>query len=271
MHLRPVDKVGTTFYTLTLGFGHSNPDHTFRGYLLKSRKTDNKSLTRQNAAQAFRQSEGFEKLSVEEIDELACETKTALYKKGEIIFREDDPTDFLYLVQEGLVRLYKMTPSGVELTLTVAGHADTLNSAALFLGAHYASAQALSEVTILMVTRQSFFTFLAHHPHAIIEITTVLARRIRKGDSRAISMLGIDVQARIATSLMSLAAKFGAKLPFSQKEIANCAGTTTETTSRVLSHLKEQGIIAYTPKRRIILLSDMKKLGQLAYSDEGWI
>jgi CRP-like cAMP-binding protein len=78
------------------------------------------------------------------------------------------------------------------------------------------------------------------------------------------------VQVRIAICLGALARRFGDNLPFSQRELANCAGTTAETTSRVLGRLKEQAVIGYTARTRSIQILDMDGLNQLAGGEEGW-
>ncbi len=213
----------------------------------------------------------FQKLSADDAKKFLAQAKLLRYQKGVVIFAEGESAKSLYVVMKGLVKLYKTTLSGVHLTMTVAGPSDTLNAAGLHVGEYFTSAQCLTDTTLLKVTDDAYFAFLTEHPQLSIEVSNLLAKRVRREADRAVSLLGVDVQARIAVSLVSLAAKFGTDLPLSQKEIAECAGTTTETMSRILRKFRQQGIVAYGRQRSTVQILDMSRLNQLANVLDGWI
>jgi CRP-like cAMP-binding protein len=221
--------------------------------------------------ETFQQCRLFHGLAADDIKGLSCHAVTVHYKKGTSIFEEGNPADFFYVVQDGLVKVYKSTSSGKTLTFTVAGRGDTLNATAVSGDNYYMSAQTLNDVTVLRTGRKLYHSFLAEHSSIAIELVRVLSSRLNRECDRVVRLLGEDVEQRLIISLFTLARKFGTSLSLTREELANCAGTTTETAIRILSRLKKQGIIGRASGRGGILVSDMTKLHKLVVEDEGWI
>ncbi len=65
------------------------------------------------------------------------------------------------------------------------------------------------------------------------------------------------VEQRIARTLLRLSSKLGHTLPFTRQEIADMSGTTTETAIRVMSRLKDGGIIR-SVRGKIVILDELK-------------
>jgi CRP-like cAMP-binding protein len=89
-----------------------------------------------------------------------------------------------------------------------------------------------------------------------------LGGRLRDAQTRLLDLAGEKVEQRLASALLRLSSKLGPTLPFTRQEIADMTGTTTETTIRVMSRLKERGIIRSTRGKVIIL--DKEKLRLLS-------
>ena len=81
--------------------------------------------------------------------------------------------------------------------------------------------------------------------------------RLRDAQGRLRDFAGERVEQRLAGTLLMLCSKLGPDLPFAQQEIANMTGTTSETTSRVLSQLKDRGII-HSGRSKIVILDELK-------------
>lgn len=234
-------------------------------------QTCNAKLQEETKIEALQQCQLFRELSVDDIKELSCHAITVHYKKSVSIFEEGSSADFFYVVQDGLVKVYKSTSSGKVLTFNVAGRGDTLNATAVSGDNYFMSAQTLNDVTVLKIGRKPYHTFLSKHSSIALELIGILSRRLNRECDRVVRLLGEDVEQRLIISLVALARKFGTSLPLTREELANCAGTTTETAIRVLSRLKKQSIIGCAPRRGGILVSDMAKLHKLVVEDEGWM
>ena len=85
---------------------------------------------------------------------------------------------------------------------------------------------------------------------------------MRDSQSRLRDLAGERVEQRLARLLLMLSARLGTTLPFTRQEISDMAGTTTETTIRVLSQWKDRKIISSI--RGQITIADETKLKLMA-------
>jgi len=123
-----------------------------------------------------------------------------------------------------------------------------------------ASAQAVVETKVVGIKRGDFLSFLTSRPQVALRIINVLGGRLRDAQSRLRDLAGERVEQRLASVLLMLSAKLGLTLPFTRQEIADMTGTTIETAIRVMSHLKDRGIIRSVRGKVIILDKEKLKL-----------
>lgn len=210
--------------------------------------------------ETFRKSKLFRELRPEVVRELAALSSAVRFEKGDTLFSDGDPAEFFYLVHSGLVKLYKGAPSGKNLTITVSTRGETLNGLALSLDEYFMTAQAMGDLVVLRIARKEFLSFVNRNPEIALQMVVVLAKRLNRDYVRLVDVIGERIETRIAHSLCVLAQKFGTKLSLTREELADFAGTTTETTIRVLSKLKREGIISTSPTRGEIIIADLEKL-----------
>lgn len=201
----------------------------------------------------------FKGLTSGEIRELALAASAFLYAKGGYIFTDGDPAEFLYLAQDGLIKLHKGSSSGKSFTFKIATLGDTLNASALPMKRYFLSAQAMTDATVLRIPQKAFWAFVSRHPEIAINIIGVVAKGLETEYNRIVDLIGEEVELRIVHSLFALASKFGPNLMLKREELANYAGTTTETTIRILSKLRKKGIIS-SAGRGTITIPNLAKL-----------
>jgi CRP-like cAMP-binding protein len=210
--------------------------------------------------ETFAECQIFRNLSLGEIKEISEHATPISYEKGSFIFETGEPADYLYIVQEGSVKLHSTSPSGKTLTFEISTRGGTLNGSALSTKTYFMSAQALTDVTVLRMGRQEFFGFVARYPNLAMEIIHLLSSRLKAEYERMVGIQRDEMERRVCQSLLALSSKFGSKLSLKREELADYTGTTTETTIRVLSRLKKAGIISCSSRRREIVISDLAKL-----------
>lgn len=210
--------------------------------------------------EVFKQCQIFKDLSVSETRKLAFDATPIVFKKGTFIFRDGDPADFFYIVHEGLVQVYKTSSSGKNITFTIATRGDTLNASALSVENYFVSTQAMNDVTVLRIGRKEFLAFVSRHSNAAMGIIAAMAQRLNIEYEKIVDIVGEEVELRLVHSLYTLASKFGTTLSLTRQELANFAGTTTETTIRVLSKLKKKGVISRSAGRGEIVISNLTML-----------
>jgi len=129
---------------------------------------------------------------------------------------------------------------------------------AVFEGKPYpASAQVVADTKILGIKKKDFLSFLSTRPRVALSIINILGGRLRDAQGRLKDLAGERVEQRLARTLLMLYSKLGPTLPFTRQEIADMAGTTTETAIRVTSQLKDRGIIR-SIRGKIIILDETK-------------
>ena len=205
-------------------------------------------------AEILRESLIFSSLSEGELAELSEIAVERRFKPGEFVFWDGDAPDWFYMVAEGTVKVLKHSSSGKEFLIAFFGSGEMFGEVAVFENKPYpASAQAMAEISVLAIRREDFLSFLAHRPEVSIRIMSVLGERLRDAQGRLRDLVGERVEQRLARTLLMLSSKLGPSLPFTRQEIADMAGTTIETTIRVMSRLKDRGIIRSARGKTIIL------------------
>lgn len=209
-------------------------------------------------AEVLRQSLMFSSLNEDELAELSRLAIERNFKPEEFVFWEGDAPDYFYTVIEGRIKILKYSSSGKEFIIAFFGSGEMFGEVAVFEGKPYpASAQAVADTKILGIKKDDFLSFLADRPRVALGIINILGGRLRDAQSRLKDLAGERVEQRLARTLLMLSSKLGPTLPFTRQEIADMAGTTTETAFRVTTQLKDRGIIR-SARGKIIILDETK-------------
>ena len=200
----------------------------------------------------------FSSLSDDELNELADLAIEKSYMLNEFIFWDGDAPEWFYIIAEGKVKVLKHSSSGKEFVIAFFGPGEMFGEVAVFENKPYpASAQAVVATKVVGIKTDKFLSFLANRSQVALRIISILAGRLRDAQSRLRDLASERVEQRLASVLFMLSAKLGCNLPFTRQEIADMAGTTTETAIRVMSQLKDRGIIRST-RGKVIILDENK-------------
>ena len=208
--------------------------------------------------EVLRQSFIFSTLNDKELGELANLASEYSFGANDFVFWDGDSPDRLYIVVEGKVKVIKHSSLGKEFTIAFFGPGEMFGEVAVFENKPYpASARAATEARVLGIKRNDFLSFLASRPQIALGIINVLSGRLRDAHTRLRDLAGERVEQRLASLLIMLSSKLGLTLPFTRQEIADMAGTTIETAIRVMSNLRDRGIIRST-RGKVIILDEQK-------------
>jgi len=196
-----------------------------------------------------------------EISRLFTEEK---YQRDDYIFFEGDPPDWFHIIKEGKVKLVKHSDTGKDVILQIFAPGEMFGEASLFDRKPYpSSAQAMEPCTILKLSRKDFLLFFGRHPFVATEMIMELGRQLREAHA-TIKSLAVDrVEQRIASILLKLADQLGTRegggivlnLSLTRQDLADIAGTTVETTIRVMSRFTKSKIIKPVSGKILILNS----------------
>jgi CRP/FNR family cyclic AMP-dependent transcriptional regulator len=194
----------------------------------------------------------FSQLNEDDLDKIRNLCVTQHYIKDQIILIEEEAGNTLFLIQKGRVKVSRMSDDGREVILSILEPGDFFGELSLIDGkARSASVTAIEDSEVLMLRRGDFLGVLSDYPQISISLMKELATRIRKSDTQIKSLSLQDAMGRVASSLIMLAEDHGRvrkneviipKIPL-QQDLANMAGTSRETISRVFRYLEDEQLI----------------------------
>ena len=204
--------------------------------------------------------EGLPPRQLEDINNLAIE-KT--YQRGETIFFEGDKGIGFYMVGEGKVKIFKVSPMGKEHILHIFGEGEPFGEVPVFHGQPFpATAEALVKTTTIFFPRDRFVRLVEANPSIALSMLAVLSMRLRRFASQIESLSLKEVPARLANYLLYLSQEQGGRdeiqLDISKGQLASLLGTIPETLSRIFARMSEEGLIRV--EGRNIHLLDRKGL-----------
>src|ERR1022692_3655457 len=123
----------------------------------------------------------FSSLTEQEFAFLISHLLQRKYSAGELIFGEGDACAGLYVVQAGHVSIFKSSAGGREQVLSIDGPGSSIAELPVFDGGNYpASAQAVSDSTLLFFSRQDFQALCVQHPEVALKVLRVVGARLRR-------------------------------------------------------------------------------------------
>jgi len=194
----------------------------------------------------------FSSLSPQELSVISAQFTEEEFEKDQYIFTEGDPPDCLYIVKEGTIKMVKHSPSGREMIMAIMTAGDMIGEVAVFDGGPYpATAQGMGKGSIMKLPRKEFISLLNRYPSVAFQIIGDLGKKLRSALSVARELRGELVEGRIAMVLLKLAKKIGTPveggvmltIPVTRQDVADMVGSTIETTIRVISRFKKEGIV----------------------------
>lgn len=207
---------------------------------------------------------GLESRQLEAIQRITTDRR---FGRNEIIFSDGDPGDGFYVVIEGQVKIFKLSPEGKEQILHVLGPGQPLGQVAVFAGRSFpANAQSLSKSHLLFFPREKFVDLIAQHPTIALKMLAVLSMRLREFTLQVENLSLKEVPGRLASYLMLLSTEQNnsgtVTLPIPKGQLASLLGTIPETLSRIFAKMAQLELIAVNG--RVIRLLDHQGVQAIA-------
>lgn len=196
----------------------------------------------------------------EVLDALAAAAIRSTFRAGATIFVQGEPSQGLFVIESGEVKIGRLSKEGREHILHVLRLGETFNDvAALDGGVNPATATARTEAVVWCICRPHLKHIAAQHPALAWALIESIARRARYLVGLVEDLGMRNVRGRLANLLLTEArAHEAGAVPrmLTQEEIASRLGTVREVVGRVLRGLATEGIIAFDRHRIVILDAD---------------
>lgn len=205
----------------------------------------------------------FEGLPQQQIAEIADIGIVKTYGRGETIFFEGDKGIGFYMVGDGKVKIFKVSPAGKEHILHIFGPGEPFGEVPVFHGRPFpANAEALIKSKTIFFPRDRFIQLVEKSPSIALNMLAVLSMRLRRFSSQIESLSLKEVPARLANYLIYLSNEQGGgnevELEIAKGQLASLLGTIPETLSRILGRMSEDGLIQVSGRK--ISLLDRERL-----------
>lgn len=166
---------------------------------------------------------------------------------GTTLFLEHEPASAFYFLEQGAVKLYKLSAQGGEKVIEIIRPGETFAEAVVFLGARYpVCAQTLGAARLVRIPTDAFVHLLKEDNRLAMKMLASLSMRLHQlvNDVQALSLE--SAAARVAAYLLEHTREsdtLACRLPAPKHVIASRLGITPETFSRTLAQLRERGVI----------------------------
>jgi CRP/FNR family cyclic AMP-dependent transcriptional regulator len=188
-------------------------------------------------------------------------------RRGEVLFREGDAGDELYVVIDGKVKMGRTSSDGRENLLSVLGPGQMFGELSLFdPGPRSSTVTAVTDADLLALGQDQLLSWLTGRPEVARGLLLQLASRLRGLNDQVADLVFSDVPGRVAKALLDLARRFGKPSDGSvhvhhdltQEELAQLVGASRETVNKALADFVHRGWIRL--EQRAVVILDVDRL-----------
>jgi len=203
----------------------------------------------------------FSELSRKDLESIIQVAHSRRYGKDNVILIEEEAGQTLFIVVTGQVKISRISEDGREVILAVLAEGDFFGELSLLDGqARSANVTVMKDSEMMLIHRDDFLALLKSFPQIAINLLRELASRMRKSDAQIKSLSLKNATGKVTATLLRLAEDIGVadekrliihSLP-TQQDLANMAGTSRETISRVIQKLVNDKIVHKDGNKMII-------------------
>ncbi|GAA0317124.1 Crp/Fnr family transcriptional regulator [Bacillus carboniphilus] len=190
------------------------------------------------------------------------------YQKHDTVFDCHEPTDHIYLVKEGRVRLYLLSDLGEEKAIAIIGKNGLLGESSVFLDhGYYANAITASPTKLIRIKADLFKNKVLENPLYSEQLFKMMSLKLRLLYRHSLDLSYSSSYYRLCQTLAQLGLTYGEsedgkkikiQVSFTHQELANVIGTTRVTVANHIKALIEEGHIYKV--RNHYVIQDLAKL-----------
>lgn len=207
-------------------------------------------------------------LEPHELAELEAMARPVCYGQRQQMFAQDEPSDSVYNLTSGSVRLYRLLPDGRRQVVGFAIPGD-------FLGLSMSErtvygAEALTAVTACKFNREAFAALVDERPHLLRRLYDLASHELSLAQEQMVIIGRRTAEERVVCFLIGLRKRWAqfnhnsvtVPLPMTRQDIADFLGLTIETVSRAVSKLAREKALLVVPDG--VRLLDLERLEKIA-------
>jgi CRP-like cAMP-binding protein len=177
------------------------------------------------------------------------------FRKGQLLFVENDPGESLIVLKRGSVAVFRTSPTGERAVLSVLRPPEVLGEVSLLDGsARSLSAEALEDCSALALSRGAFMELIHANPRILDAVMRSLGALIRRLTEQNADHVFLDLPGRVAKTLVRLAGESQAPMitiELNQSQLAEMAGGSRQSVNQAIGSFASRGWLR-TEGRRIV-------------------
>lgn len=194
----------------------------------------------------------FSVLPPAELRTLAQKFHSLRYRRGEMIFREGEPAERMFLIGQGRVKLSASSAQGGELLIALVGPGQIFGELAVIdRGPRAMDARAMEDSEVFALSSDVFWTLLETNGALARRLLELMARRLRRADKATQDLVFFDAPTRLARRLLELAEEHGVPtgrgdevrltVRVTQEEMAQMVGVSRGSVNRLIASFAARG------------------------------
>ncbi|MEA1785185.1 response regulator [Arenibacter sp. GZD96] len=188
------------------------------------------------------------------------------YKQGELIYKNGDHSNLVFLIEKGVVKTHSLDEQGKELITAIYKEDDFFGFTSFVDNSPYQEyASTLEDTQVVAIPKEELKTLLQQNHDLALELMHFLAENLQQAKKQLLEMAYGSVRRKTASTILKFAEKLNngthGKLHILRSDLASVAGMATETLIRTLSSFKKEGLIHI--EDRTIKVLDMDGLRKI--------
>lgn len=184
-----------------------------------------------------------------DLQNLTADRNTNHYSRKQLIYSEGNHPNRLYFIVKGKVKTFKTNENGKELVTDLFHEGDFVGHTALLERSVYKdTAEALEETELAIIPREDFDELIDRNPKVARKFIQLLAKNITEKEKQLLKLAYNSLRKKVADALLLIQSKYQHttgefKIDMSRENLANVAGTATESLIRTLGDFKNEKLI----------------------------
>jgi len=204
----------------------------------------------------------------EDLKKLSEENEVRTLKKKDSIYFEGNYPKGIFFINKGKIKTFRSNDQGKEFITALYKEGDFFGYLALLEESKYSdSASALEDAEVFMIPKEQFYTLIYKNAEISRKFIKMISDNLEEKEEQLLQLAYNSVRKRVAEALVTLCKRyqkegdknFSMNMP--REDLANLAGTATETTIRTLSDFKDEGLIEI--KGSTIVVREYEKLAKM--------
>lgn len=226
-----------------------------------NKKIQASALSDQQIAEFLASTPIFQKVEEAALLKLAQHCKTVSFAKGAVVFRDDDPSLYVYFIYKGCVAEFVDHGCNVDVIIKLRHKQDYIGEMGALIDAPYANtAVALDHLLLIKVSKEQFIEFIYQNHSAVQFIIRQLIDRLTNAAKKMINVMYLDAEGKLAFTMVRLisGSDGSPSISVTQQDLATAAGLARQTAAKILAEWRTKGWISTV--RGKILINDLDTL-----------